>query len=221
MPFLLPSSSRLGYYGGNAGICSHERPSKWTKNVNQGRAPATAGEHPQRATGGRGLLSDRACLGAMAAVVVDAFSAWLCEENGRVAAGRLPWRAARDHRSAGPEVLSQCLRLLLGGGRRSIPLAEVDSPGAVGCGRIAPYGWTAAGSDNLGGCLAVVVSRLATGSDAGIDRLFLPQSAPPRAAGAGVVGFAGGRHDCRDHPVGARRFRGRSGRADRYLFVDF
>ena len=150
-----PSSFRLrlawGIMGGMQGFALMNDRQSGPRNVNQGRAPAAAGEHPQRATGGWGLLSDRACLGTMAAVVVDAFSARLREEDGRTAAGRLPRCAARGHRSAGPEVLPQCLRLLLGGGRRSIPLAEVDSPGAVGCGRIASHGRTAAGSDHFGG----------------------------------------------------------------------
>ena len=79
--------------------------------------------------------------------------------------------------------------------RRSIP------SGAVGRGRIAAYGRTALGSDNSGRRVALGVSRLAAGRGVGADRLFLPQSAPPRAAGAGPVGFTGGRHDCRNYAV--------------------
>ena len=119
--------------------------------------------------------------------------------NGGTPSGRLPRCAARGHRSARPEVLSQYVRLLLGEDRRPVPLAASDSPGAVGSRRIGPYGRPPLSPHDLGCRLALavgLVSSCAAGGGAGADRLFFPQSIPPNAAGAGPVGLAGRWHDC-------------------------
>ena len=127
---------------------------KVDKNRQPGPRPSRCRRISAACNRGGGLLPDRARLGTMAAVVADALSARLCEENGGTAAWRLPRCAARDHRSTGPEILPQCLRLLLGRGRQSIPLAAIDSVGAMGRGRTAPHGRATAAFDGSGCCVA-------------------------------------------------------------------
>ena len=168
-----------------------------TRLANPRRAAAAAGEHSRRAAWGRGMLSDRTGLGPLAAMVADAFSARLRPPHGRIAARRLPRGAARNPRSPRLEVLPQSLRLLLGR-RRTIRFAGGDGiPFARwGLAELQLMGWPLLAGDGRGWLFSLVAGNIARRA-AGLGRLFLPRSAPPRPAGAGADGLAGRRHDCR------------------------
>ena len=168
--FIFPPSSfrlglRRGYYGGNIGTCIISsfviapppgnaricamNDSQSGPKMSTSAEPLPLPENIPSVQPGGGPVIGSSLPGGDGGGGGYAFSARLCQKDGRIAAGGLSRCAARDHRSAGPEVLPQCCRCSWAEAEIH-SLAEIDSPRAVGRGRIGPHGWAALRPDDFG-----------------------------------------------------------------------
>ena len=170
--------------------------------------------------GGGVCLSRRTGLGTLAALVAADLSAGLRAGDGPAAAGQ---RRRCAHEIIDPRDLKYCRNVCdyswdeaddPFNWRRSLPLARWGAGGTGSDGR------ASVGIDRPGRDITLVVLGLAARRVAGIDTLFLPQSAAACAAGAGPVDLAGRRHGRGSHAAGTRRIHRRAGGADRHLPVD-
>ena len=122
------------------------------------RAPA--GEYPQRAARRRGMLSDRAGLGPLAAVVAEAFRPGYVRRMAELRQRRLP---GRPHEILDPRDLKYCRNLCdcsLGRRRRSVPLAASRSRFARwGLAELQLMGWPLLALTRGGGLVPLVSGR--------------------------------------------------------------
>ncbi len=168
------------------------------------------------------MLSHRTGLGTMAALVADAFSAGLRPPHGRPAQRGHRRGAARNPRPPRPEILPQPLLLLLGAGRRPVPLARRTAVCPMGPGRVATDGLAALGADDPAGLHAILVCGHRAGRAAVPGRLFLPRSvaADSRPIPSVLVAPADGKV-VEITRLDARRVHRRPGGSHRHIPLDF